>query len=78
MNLKEQIERFAEEAFESGVNVEIERGLPSVAIYNDFERVDGYYFQEHEAEKLLKEVDKLAQDLDVTPEQYLAWSVQNW
>ena len=77
-NLEAIIVSFAKAAIENGLNVDIDRSLPSVALYFDFEESEGFRFQAEKAQSLIDEADKAVDSIGVTQEQYLAYIAQSW
>lgn len=70
--LVDQIEGTAEVCREEGWDVEIDHGLPTVAIKNQDGETE-WFFQGHEAQELLDNVPE-----DVSEEDYILWSSQGW
>ncbi len=72
-----QIKQTATCAMLHGWHIEINRQLPYVSVEGPEEK-DDYFFQEHEAEELLKEAEKAADKFDVHAYEYILWSAQGW
>lgn len=67
----DQIQMTAHYAREEGWEVDIDTRFPTIDI--SFEGETEWYFQEHEAQRLLDEVPE-----DVSAEDYLLWSSAGW
>jgi thymidylate kinase len=80
--LVDQVQRTAVSAINSGQSVVIDRMLPSVAIYHGPDQE--FFFQEHEAKKLLDDaevaVEGLVQETHqvLVVEDYLLFLSQSW
>lgn len=71
-----EMEMIAGEQREGGTRISIDRGLPAVSIEDSFH--GSYYFQEHEAEELLQQADRSAEDLGIDAETYLLYVSASW
>jgi hypothetical protein len=65
-NIKNDIEKTAKSFFEAGGKIDINYGLPYIAI--DQPNGENYYFQEDEASEMLKDIPDNVNDKD-----YFAW-----
>lgn len=74
--MKQQIERCAQAERDAGATIEINTGLPYVAI--TMSNGDEYFFQEHEADELLDEHNASADKFDTTVEDSILHSAQGW
>jgi len=74
--MKQQIEQSAQFELEAGASIEINNGLPYVAI--TMSNGDEYFFQESEASDLLDEHNMSADKFDTTVEASILHSAQGW
>lgn len=74
--MRQQIEQSAEAELEAGASIEINNGLPYVAL--TMSNGDEYFFQGEEAHDLLSEHDASASKYDTTVEASILHSAQGW
>jgi hypothetical protein len=78
--LTTQILQVARSARAGGQTIEIDYKLPTVAISRD--EHDVFFFQEHEADTLLREAEKIIDGLcagdQISVEDFLLYSSQGW
>ena len=76
MTMSRNIHRTIEAAKASGQYVQIDQTLPSVFIYRGPD--DEFFYQEHEAERVLAEAQRLADEFGLWASDALLYQAQEW